>query len=503
MELYNYIFITVVGLLIIILLHDVFQRKHTILRIFPVVGHLRYLLEKIGPELRQYWVANDKEEMPFTRSERSWVYATSKKQNNNFGFGSSELMYETGYPVLKHSAFPTKDKYDANGQLLTTSMPCAKLIGSAHNRKHPYRPQSIVNISAMSFGSLGKNAIAALNLGAKYADCYQNTGEGGISPYHKNGGDLVWQIGTGYFGARNKDGNFSKEIFKQTLENNPNVKMIEIKLSQGAKPGKGGILPKDKITEEISQIRGIPRDRDCISPNSHSEFTNVSELVQFIESLADISGLPIGIKSAVGESSFWGELASHMKETKQGPDFITIDGGEGGTGAAPLTFTDHVSLPFKIGFKRIYTIFKRHNLINDITWIGSAKLGFPDRAVVAFAMGCDLINIARESMLSIGCIQAQKCHTGHCPSGVATHNAWLIRGVDVKTKSKRAAQYLQGLRKEILQLTYACGYHHPCQFTGKDIEISTGVNMFDPLEKIIGYEKVTIPIEELNDILKY
>jgi len=489
------------GFLLLVFIHDMVQKKHAILRNFPVVGHLRYLLEKIGLELRQYWVANDKEEMPFTRAERSWVYATSKKQNNNFGFGSSELMYDTGYPILKHSAFPTRDKYDAHGNLLTSSMPCAKLIGAAHNRKNSYRPESIVNISAMSFGSLGKNAVAALNLGAKEAHCYHNTGEGGISPYHKSGGDLVWQIGTGYFGARDAEGKFSMEVFKQAIENNPNVKMIEIKLSQGAKPGKGGILPKDKITEEISKIRGIPRDRDCISPNSHSEFTNVSELVEFIESLADISGLPVGIKSAVGESKFWEELATQMKATNQGPDFITIDGGEGGTGAAPLAFADHVSLPFKIGFKRVYTIFKNHDLINDITWIGSSKLGFPDRAVVAFAMGCDLINIARESMLSIGCIQAQQCHTGHCPSGVATHNAWLIRGVDVPTKSKRAAQFLKGLRKEILQLTYACGYTHPCQFTGQDIEISSGVNLFDPLEKIIGYEKVNVPMAELDNIL--
>ena len=489
------------GFLLLVIIHDMVQKKHAILRNFPLVGHLRYLLEKIGPELRQYWVANDKEEMPFTRAERSWVYATSKKQNNNFGFGSSELMYDTGYPILKHSAFPTRDKYDAHGNLLTSSMPCAKLIGAAHNRKNSYRPESIVNISAMSFGSLGKNAVAALNLGAKEAHCYHNTGEGGISPYHKLGGDLVWQIGTGYFGARDAEGKFSMEVFKQAIENNPTVKMIEIKLSQGAKPGKGGILPKDKITEEISKIRGIPRDRDCISPNSHSEFTNVSELVEFIESLADISGLPVGIKSAVGESQFWEELATQMKATNQGPDFITIDGGEGGTGAAPLAFADHVSLPFKIGFKRVYTIFKNHDLINDITWIGSSKLGFPDRAVVAFAMGCDLINIARESMLSIGCIQAQQCHTGHCPSGVATHNAWLIRGVDVPTKSKRAAQFLKGLRKEILQLTYACGYTHPCQFTGQDIEISSGVNLFDPLEKIIGYEKVNVPMAELDNIL--
>jgi len=501
MEIFNLIILILGGFLLLVFIHDVVQKKHAILRNFPVVGHLRYLLEKIGPELRQYWVANDKEEMPFTRAERSWVYATSKKQNNNFGFGSSELMYEPGYPILTHSAFPTRDKYDAHGKLLTSSMPCAKLIGAAHKRKNPYRPESIVNISAMSFGSLGKNAVAALNLGAKEAHCYQNTGEGGISPYHKQGGDLVWQIGTGYFGARDEEGKFSKDVFKQAIKNNPTVKMIEIKLSQGAKPGKGGILPKDKITEEISKIRGIPRYRDCISPNSHSQFSNVPELVGFIELLAEISGLPVGIKSAIGESKFWEDLAAKMKATNQGPDFITVDGGEGGTGAAPLAFADHVSLPFKIGFKRVYTIFKNHDLINDITWIGSAKLGFPDRAVVAFAIGCDLINIARESMLSIGCIQAQQCHTGHCPSGVATHNAWMIRGVDVPTKSKRAAQYLKGLRKEILQLTYACGYTHPCQFTGKDIEISSGVNMFNPLEKIIGYEKVKVPMAELDNLL--
>ena len=496
--LINFILVGIGGILLIIFLYDISQTKHAILRNFPVVGHLRYILETIGPELRQYWVANDKEEMPFSRSERSWVYATSKQQNNNFGFGTSELMYETGYPILKHSAFPARDKYDSNGNLLTSAMPCAKLIGESHNRKKPYRPQSIVNISAMSFGSLGKRAITALNLGAKEANCYHNTGEGGISPYHQQGGDLVWQIGTGYFGARNKTGEFSKEVFKKAIETNPNVKMIEIKLSQGAKPGKGGILPKDKITEEIAQIRGIPQDSDCISPNSHNEFSNVNELVEFIELLAEISGLPVGIKSAVGESQFWKELAKVMKESNKGPDFITIDGGEGGTGAAPLTFADHVSLPFKIGFKRVYTIFKNQDLVNDITWIGSAKLGFPDRAVVAFAMGCDLINIARESMLSIGCIQAQKCHTGHCPTGVATHNKWLNRGVDIKNKSKRAAQYLKGLRKEIIQLTYACGYTHPSQFTGKDIEISSGVNIFDPLEKIIGYEKVDVPITQLK-----
>ncbi|MDP6853630.1 MAG: FMN-binding glutamate synthase family protein [Candidatus Marinimicrobia bacterium] len=499
MNLTELLFI-ILGVLGIVFLHDIIQQKHAILKNFPVIGHLRYLLEKAGPELRQYWVANDKEEMPFTRAERSWVYATSKKENNNFGFGSTEIMYETGYPVLKHAAFPVKEM-QKESNIDTKSLPCAKLIGASHNRKKPYRPNSIVNISAMSFGSLGRKAVSSLNQGAKTAQCYHNTGEGGISPYHDYGADLIWQIGTGYFGARDTAGNFNAEEFEKTLAAHPTVKMIEIKLSQGAKPGKGGILPQDKITEEISKIRGIPQDKDCISPNSHSEFNNIPEMVQFIEKLADISNLPIGIKSAVGGTSFWEELAAHMKESGQGPDFITLDGGEGGTGAAPLAFADHVSLPFKIGFKRVYKIFKNHNLINDITWIGSAKLGFPDRAVVAFAMGCDLINIARESMLSIGCIQAQKCHTGHCPTGVATHNTWLQRGIHIDSKAERAANYIIGLRKEIMQLTHACGYMHPCQFTGNDIEISSGINAFDPLEKVMGYEKVSIPKDELENLV--
>ena len=493
MEINKIILITIGIFLIAVFLYDIFQKKHAILRNFPIIGHLRYLLEMIGPELRQYWIANDKEEMPFTRGERSWVYATSKKQNSNFGFGSTESMYEIGYPILKHSAFPTKNKKDSDGRTIYPSISCAKNIGKSHNRKHPYRPQSIINISAMSYGSLGKNAISSLNIGAKNANCYHNTGEGGISKYHGYGADLIWQIGTGYFGCRDKNGNFCETSFIKSIKNNSNIKMIEIKLSQGAKPGKGGILPKDKITSEISTIRGVSSDEDCISPNSHNQFSNVKELIQFIEKLASLSGLPTGIKSAVGKTDFWEELALEMKKNNKGPDFITIDGGEGGTGAAPMSFADHVSLPFKIGFERVYKIFKDHQLVNDIAWIGSAKLGFPDRAVVAFAMGCDLINIAREAMLSIGCIQAQKCHTGECPTGIATHNRWLQHGLDIQSKSERVTQYIQGLNKQITQLTYACGHQHPSDFTGNDIEMSTDVNTFNTLENLLGYKKVKVP----------
>lgn len=480
-----------------IFIRDITQKKHTIQRNFPIVGHLRYFLEMIGPELRQYWVANDKEERPFDRTERSWIYATAKGQNNNFGFGTTEIQYEPGYPIIKHRAFPfPEDKaYIHNND--PTCIPCLKIIGP--KRRYPYRPYSIINISAMSFGSLGKNAVLALNRGARDAGAFHNTGEGGLSHYHMEGADMVWQIGTGYFGARDKDGRFSLERLKEKVTKNPCIKMIEIKLSQGAKPGKGGILPAAKVNAEIAQIRHVEEGKDCISPNSHNEFKSVPELIQFIEKIAEGTGLPVGIKSAVGEIEFWQELTKEMKKTGKGPDFITIDGGEGGTGAAPLTYADHVSLPFKIGFQRVYTLFQSENLSEQIVWIGSGKLGFPDRAVVAIAMGCDLINVAREAMLSIGCIQAQKCHTDHCPAGVATQNWWLQRGVDPEIKGKRAAKYLQGFRKELLSLAHSCGYEHPSQFTGKDIEISMGMNRYQPLEDLLGYKRDPVNFTHLQD----
>ena len=498
MSIISIILISILGFFTLVFLYDLFQRHHTIWRNFPVVGHFRNIFISIGDGIRQYWVASDKEEMPFNRHDRNWVYATANNQNNNFGFGTTEQLYQTGYPIIKHAIFPLSDN-DNKGKPIHSNIQCAKIIGESHKRKIPYQPPSIINISAMSFGSLGKNAVTALNLGAKGADCYHNTGEGGISPYHMQGADIVWQLGTAYFGARDKDGNFSKEMFKNTVQSNPNIKMIEIKLSQGAKPGKGGILPKEKITNEIAKIRGIPQGKDCISPTRHSAFSNIDEMIDFIESLAEISGLPIGIKSAVGESLFWEKLAKIMADNKIGPDFITIDGGEGGTGAAPLAFSDHVSLPFKVGFKRIYTNFQEVNLNNNITWIGSAQLGFPDRAIVAFAMGCDLINIARESMLSIGCIQARQCHTGHCPTGITTHNKRLQRGLDIESKSKRCTNFIKGLRKEILQISHACGYEHPCQFTGNDIEFSSGINEFTTLRNILGYEKVKVPFISNNN----
>ena len=496
----TFVFLTAL-LLLVVFIFDVFvQRKHAIRHNFPIVGHIRYWLETIGPEMRQYWVANDKEEMPFNRDERSWIYASAKGQPNTFGFGTTEQLYGIGYPIIKHAAFPFPEHKADNQGDDVTHIPCLKVMGETHGRQRTYQPQSVINISAMSFGSLGANAVAAMNLGAKEAGCFHNTGEGGVSEYHQHGADLMWQIGTGYFGARDTNGKFSFDVVAQRVDENQCIRCIEIKLSQGAKPGKGGILPGRKVTAEIARARSIPVGVDCISPNAHSEFDTVDELIDWIEMIASRTGIPVGIKSAIGSTGFWRELARRMRERVEGPDFITIDGGEGGTGAAPLAFADHVSLPFKIGFARVYQIFQEEGVSRDVIWFGSGKLGFPDRAVVAFAMGCDAIQIARESMMAVGCIQALKCHTDHCPAGVATQNRWLQAGLNVDDKAKRMARYIKSFRKELLSLSYACGYQHPCQFNGKEIEFSTGVNQFSKLHDVLGYTRDTTRLKQTRNV---
>lgn len=499
MDIYTILYF-VAGLLLIIFIHDVFiQRDHPILHNFPLVGHLRYLLIEIGPELRQYIVANDKEEMPFNRSERDWIYHSAAKKNNTFGFGTSELIYNIGYPIIKHAVVPFPDTKAYVPKVCPTLIPSLKIIGEKRGRKKPYRPQSIINISAMSFGSLGKNAITALNKGAALANCFHNTGEGSASKYHLHGADLCWQIGTGYFGCRHPDGTFNIDMLIERCEKHPQIKMIEIKLSQGAKPGKGGILPGSKVTPEIAEYRGIPEGKDCMSPNYHSAFDSVDSMIDFIELIAEKTGLPVGIKAAIGKMDFWDELSKKITATKRGPDFITIDGGEGGTGAAPLTFSDHVSLPFKIGFSRVYNLFQQNGASSEVVWIGSGKLGFPDRTIVALAMGCDMVNIGREAMLSIGCIQAQKCHTGFCPAGIATQNKWLEAGVDPEKKAEYFANYIKSFRKELLSLAHAAGYEHPGQFTAEDIEFSTGVNKFSTLDDVLCYQRDPVPFSKYED----
>ena len=448
--------------LAVLVAYDVLQRQHTILRNFPVVGHFRYLLEMVGPELRQYIVTDNDEERPFSRDQRSWIYASAKRQNNYAGFGTdNDLETSPNYLVIRQSAFPlSSPKLQGKREDETHPIPCAKVLGESRGRVKAFRPASIVNVSAMSFGSLSGAAVEAINRGCKLAGCLQNTGEGGISAHHKHGGELIWQIGTGYFGCRAEDGTFSLEKFNANVQSNP-VRAIEIKLSQGAKPGHGGILPGVKVTPLIAEARGVVSGEDCISPPGHSAFHDVDSMLDFVEHLAAESGLPVGIKSAVGMEQFWVDLADAMERGDRGVDFITIDGGEGGTGAAPPAFADHVALPFKVGFSRVYRIFAERGLQDRIVFIGSGRLGLPEVALFSFALGCDMINVAREAMLSIGCIQAQRCHTNHCPAGVATQNKWLSHGLDPTLKSVRCANYLVTLREIVMELTRACGAPHP------------------------------------------
>ena len=470
--------------------YDLLQRRHAILRNFPVVGHLRYLLESVGPELRQYIVTDNDQERPFSRDQRRWVYASAKGENNWFGFGTdNDLERPEGYLVIKQVAFPrTPPPDEPRHPDPTRPLPAAKLLGGARGRTRAFRPSSVVNLSAMSFGSLSAAAVEALNRGAALAGCLHTTGEGGISPHHLHGGDLVWQIGTGYFGCRDAEGRFDLERLVDVVAATPQVRAIELKLSQGAKPGLGGFLPGAKVTPEIAAIRGIPVGRDCRSPAVHTAFHDVDGMLELVETIAARTGLPVGIKSAVGEQAFWEDLALRMERTGRGVDFITIDGGEGGTGAAPLTFSDHVALPFMWGFTRVYRTFAERGLHEQVVWVGSGKLGLPERALQAMALGCDLVNVGRTAMFSIGCIQAQRCHTGRCPTGVATQSAWLQRGLDPALKSVRCATYIATLRHELLRLARACGEPHPALVGPEHLELLSKGYRAVTLQELFDYQ---------------
>lgn len=463
----------VIGVLVLVAIIDLVQRQHALLRNFPIIGHFRYWIEAIGPELRQYIVAANNEERPFSRDQRTWIYASAKRENNYFGFGSdNDMELSPNYLIIKHNTFPLSTLFPGDAAYDPAfQIPCAKILGAARQRPKAFRPASVVNVSGMSFGSLSSAAVEALNRGAAIAGCLQSTGEGSVSPYHLKGGDLIWQVASGYFGCRELDGTFSMSRLRDVVARTPAIRAIEIKLSQGAKPGSGGVLPKEKITAEIAAIRGVPMGRDCISPASHSAFRNADELLDFVEAIAAETGLPVGIKSAVGDAAFWHDLARLMTADARGVDFITIDGGEGGTGAGPLVFTDHVSLPFKVGFSRVMKTFADAGLSERIVFVGSGKLGVPDAALLAFSLGCDWVNVGREALLAIGCLQTQKCHTNHCPTGVATQNAWLVRGLDPTLKAARLANYILTLRKDILALSRACGVPHPSLVSAEHLEM--------------------------------
>lgn len=420
----------VLGPLVALGFRDYFQTKHAILRNFPVLGHMRYLLELIRPELYQYFVESDTEGVPFDRDQRSLVYQRSKRERDTVPFGTKEDLYKTGYEWVNHSLAPL--------HLEATNMFC--MIGGPEC-KQPYRC-SLLNISAMSFGSLSKNAVLALSSGAQAGGFAHNTGEGGISPYHVDGGgDLIWQIGTGYFGCRTPDGDFSPDLFAKNATQS-NVKMIELKLSQGAKPGHGGILPASKVTLEISKIRSVPMGEDVLSPPGHRAFSTPTGLLHFVQELRELSGgKPIGFKLCVGKRREFLAICKAMIKTGITPDYIAVDGGEGGTGAAPLEFTNHIGSPLIQGLIFVQNSLVGFGLRDKIKIIASGKVSSAFKMLKLLALGADACYSARAMMLAIGCIQALKCNSNHCPAGVATQDKGLMAGLVPEAKAKRVASY--------------------------------------------------------------
>jgi glutamate synthase domain-containing protein 2 len=429
----------VAGVLLLVVLvlavQDLTQRTHAIRRNFPVVGRFRYLLEKIGPELRQYIVAGDNEERPFNRDERRWVYASAKRENNYFGFGTDDAIETTpGYLIVKHSTLGCSTPASSPGAGMEADLPCAKVLGAPAAAGTPFRPASVVNISGMSFGALSGAAIEALNRGAASpAACTTPARAAVASPPQGRRPGLP--AGHGVLRRARRPGRFELSRLKDLVQSAP-VRRWRSSSARAPSPAWAGTCPGAKVSAR-SRHRGHPEGKDCISPSRHAEFSDVDGFLDFVELLADETGLPVTVKSAVGELRFWEELADRMASGTRGVDGITIDGGEGGTGAAPLVFTDHVALPFRTAFPRVYRSSPSGAARADR--LGrSAKVGLPDRGLLAMAMGADLLHAAREPMLSIGCIQAKKCHTDHCPTGVATQSAWLSHGLDPTLKSSAA-----------------------------------------------------------------
>ncbi len=436
---------------------DTQQARHSVLRNYPVIGHLRFLLEFIRPEMRQYFIEGDNEAAPFSRQQRSLVYQRAKGDADKRPFGTQMDVGAVGYEWINHSMLPTQ----------IASHDFRVLIGAG--RAQPYNA-SLFNISAMSFGALSANAVMALNSGARRGNFAHDTGEGSISQYHReHGGDLIWEIGSGYFGCRNIDGSFSEERFVANATQ-AQVKMIELKLSQGAKPGHGGVLPGPKVTLEIAAARGVTPWVDCVSPASHGAFGTPIEMMLFIERLRTLSGgKPTGFKLCIGHPWEWFAIAKAMLETGITPDFIVIDGAEGGTGAAPLEFTDHVGAPLQEGLLLV------HNTLVGLNLRDKVRLGCAGKVVSAFdiarmlALGADWCNAARGFMFALGCIQAQSCHTGKCPTGVATQDPQRARALVVPTKAERVYHFHQSTLVALKELVQAAGLHDPSEITAAHI----------------------------------
>lgn len=432
-------------------LRDMFQTRHAVLRNFPVIGHGRYLLEMVRPEINQYFIESNTDGTPFNREQRSVIYQRAKKVIDTLPFGTQKDVYEAGYEWIEHS-LRAKDMHGEQPRVKVGGPDCSQ----------PYEA-SLLNISAMSYGALSTNAVRALNKGAAKGKFAHNTGEGGISPYHLQGADLIWQIGTGYFGCRDLEGHFSPEKFRENASR-PEVKMIEIKLSQGAKPGHGGILPAGKVTPEIAEIRGVPLGKDVLSPPSHAAFSTPKGLLDFIKQLRELSGgKPIGFKLCVGRKREFLAICRAMLDTGITPDFIAVDGGEGGTGAAPLEFANRVGMPLTEGLIFVHNALMGVDLRKQIKLIASGKITTGFDIARALALGADLCYSARGMMFSIGCIQARRCNTNDCPAGVATHQPYLVQGLEVSSKAERTYEFHRSTIEAFMELLGAAGFESPSE----------------------------------------
>jgi glutamate synthase domain-containing protein 2 len=457
LEITALLFIFALGLLVlfIVVLYiiDKSQTAHAIRHNFPVIGRFRYFFEVLGEFFRQYFFAMDREELPFNRAERNWVYRAAKNVDNTIAFGSTRDLRPTGTVLFVNCPFPTLDRDAAPTSNVT--------IGP--NATNPYTTNSLFNISGMSYGAISKPAVLALSKGARMAGCWMNTGEGGLSPYHLEGGaDIVFQIGTAKYGVRDENGNLSDEKLREVAAHEQ-VKMFELKLSQGAKPGKGGILPGEKVTKEISQIRGIPIGSDSISPNRHPEIDSAEDLLDVLNRIREVTGKPVGFKAVIGAYGWIDTLckAINKRGIESAPDFITLDSADGGTGAAPMSLMDYMGLTIEESLPLVVDRLSRHGLRDRIKIITSGKLITPAEVAWAFAIGADFVTSARGFMLALGCIQALQCNKNTCPTGITTHNKKLQTGLNVESKAERVKNYAKNMTHEVGVIAHSCGVHEP------------------------------------------
>ncbi len=436
---------------------DITQKKHAILRNYPVIGHLRYFFEQLGEYFRQYFFLGDREEMPFNRATRGWVYRLAKNEGGVIGFGSTYDLHQPGALLFVNAGFPVLEEDQAPTPPL--------VIGEGYAAK-PFVARSLINISGMSYGALSRPAVLALSRGAAEAGCWMDTGEGGLAPAHLEGGaDIIMQIGTAKYGVRDAEGHLSDARLRELAAIDA-VKAFEIKLSQGAKPGKGGVLPAAKVTPEIAAIRGIPVGVDSISPNRHRDIGNVNELLDMIVRVRTLTGKPVGIKTAIGGRRFLHELCEAIlrRGLDTAPDFIAVDGGEGGSGAAPQALADHMALSIDEALPRVVDTLIEFGLRERVRVIAAGKLVTSARAAWALACGADFVNTARGFMFSLGCVQAMRCHQNTCPTGITTHDPKLQRGLVVEEKYLRVAHYARNMNKEIDMIAHACGLRHAREF---------------------------------------